>query len=205
MQDFITNTNLGVRSSPVALAPGQVYVQSAQYEELLAIADIWDRARAVLADAQNDATQIREQYRQEGITLGRADAQRQALEQIAQMQGSMSQWVKNTDAQLIELVNRCVGEVVNKIDPTLLVSQSVEKGLAELVDAAQIMVRVHPNSASIEDLVEAAVKQYGITGHVRIVPDGSLKEGDVVVESPVGVVDLRLEKQLAHISKALKP
>ena len=204
MQDFITNTNLVVRSSPVALAPGQVYVQSAQYEELLAIADIWDRARGILADAQNDATQIREQYRQEGITLGRADAQKEALEQIAQMQGSMSQWVKNTDAQLIELVNRCVGEVVNKIDPTILVSQSIEKGLAELASAQQIMVRVHPDCADMEQTISDLTQRYGITGQVRLVQDGTLSPGDAVVESPVGTVDLRLANQLKLISKALK-
>ena len=196
---------MAIARGPVGIAPGQVRITAAHYEELVSISDAWERARAVLLDAEKEAAKLRATYRQEGLELGRGDAQKEAIEQVAQMQSSMNDWVKSTDVQLIELVNRCVGEVVNKIDPTLLVSQSVEKGLAELVDAAQIMVRVHPNSASIEDLVEAAVKQYGITGHVRIVPDGSLKEGDVVVESPVGVVDLRLEKQLAHISKALKP
>jgi flagellar biosynthesis/type III secretory pathway protein FliH len=204
MQNFTTNPSLVIPRDHVAIAPGQVRITANEYEELVQISAAWDRARTILDQAEKDAAAVREQARQEGLDLGKLDAQKEALNQVAQMQNQVSDWVKNTDSQLIELVNRCVGDVVNTIDPSLLVTQSVEKGLAELSSAQSMIVRVHPDCGDINALVDDVVKQNGITGQVRIVQDGSLALGDVVVESPVGVVDLRKDKQLAQIRRALK-
>ena len=204
MQDFTTNPRLVIPRSQVGLPADQVYVPAHVYEELVAISAAWDKSRDAVLAAQQQADDLREQYRQEGLCAGREDAQKEAINAIAQMQGSMHEWVKNTDTQLIELVNRCVGEVVNKIDPTLLVSQSIEKGLAELASAQQIIVRVHPDCTDMEQTISDLTQRYGITGQVRLVQDGTLSPGDAVVESPVGTVDLRLANQFKLISKALK-
>jgi flagellar biosynthesis/type III secretory pathway protein FliH len=204
MSDFTTNSPVAVCRPTVAVEAGTRIIRNSLYEELVSLADAWESARTAISAAHEEADTIRESYRQEGLEEGRQDAQKIAIEQVAQMQGSMSDWVKNTDSQLIELVNRCVGEVVNKIDPTLLVTQSVEKGLAELASAQQIIVRVHPDTAGMEQTISDLTQRYGITGSVRLVQDGTLSPGDAIVESPVGTVDLRLANQLKLISKALK-
>jgi flagellar biosynthesis/type III secretory pathway protein FliH len=203
MQNFITKPTLAITRSAIGIKPGAVRITANEYEELVAINDAWDKARSILLELEKQADTMRERYRQEGLEAGRADAQKQALEQVANMHNSMQDWVKTTDSQLIELVNRCVGEVINKTDHNLLVASSVEKGLAQLACAQQIIVRVHPLADSLDDQIASLVQKYGITGQVRVVQDGSLAPGDVVIESPVGIVDLRLDKQLSHINKAL--
>jgi flagellar biosynthesis/type III secretory pathway protein FliH len=164
----------------VRIRAGLTKLSATEFEEILSITQAYERADATLYQAQAQADELREQYRQEGLALGRQDAQKEALEQIAHMQHSMNNWVKTTDEQLIELVNRCVGEVVNQIDPTLLAKQAVEKGLSELINAPQIHVRIKHNTPEFQLIVEDMIKRYGIGGNVRVLEDGTLKDGDVI-------------------------
>ena len=205
MQNFTTQPLVAISRGPIGIAPGQVILKAAHYEELVSLKEAWAKIKQLDREAITRAAKAQEQAVAQGLEEGKSAAQKLALGQVAQMHDQVNEWVKNTDLQLIELVNRCVAQVVHKIDPELLVRDAVEKGLAELVDATQIIVRVHPQTADISQYIEELVKQYGITGHVRVVPDGSLTPGDVIAESAVGVVDLRLKNQLSLISTALKP
>lgn len=204
MQNFISKPNVARLNTSVDIS-GRKKITSKEYDDLVSMQQAWDEIQAIRAQVEAEANTIRAQYREEGLRLGRADAQKEALEQVAQMQHSMNNWVKTTDVQLIELVNRCVSEVVHQIDPTLIAKQAIEKGLSELINAPQVNVRVHEITPDIEETVETMVKKYGISGNVRIITDGTLAKGDVIVDSPMGMVDLRLEKQLGAIEKVLKP
>lgn len=205
MSDFITKPFLAITQPSLHLSAGRIKLSASEYEAYVSLQEAWDKVREISEQAHAEADAIRAKYREEGLSLGRSDAQKEAMECMAQMQSSMHDWVKNTDTQLIELVNRCVGEVVNEIDPTLLSKQSIEKGLSELADSLNINVRVNKKTPQLEETVAEMTRKYGISGQVRILEDGTLADGDVVVESPMGIVDLRIQNQLQLIQKALKP
>lgn len=205
MHDFTTKPLVATRLGAFAIPAGTVLLKSADFESLRSLEETHAQVATLVADAKAQADHIRAEARKEGLEQGLADAQKLALGQVAQMQSSMNQWVAHTDDQLIDLVGRCVMQVVDKIDPSLIARQSVEKGLAQLVSASQIVVRVHPSMVELMETQSAQVaREHGITGVIRVVPDGTLKESDVLVESPIGSVDLRLEHQLQLLSETLK-
>lgn len=205
MQNFTTRTPVArILTEGVKIAPGVKKLKQNDYLLYQEASALRENAEQVLLQAREQAQDILNQARQEGLEAGRSEAQREALECVTELRSRMDGWIKATDQQLLELVHRCVGEVVNKIDTSALVRESIEKGLLRFVEAQYIHVRVGlHNTEDIQMLVGDLVKQYGVTGHVRIIQDPDLKENDVVVESPLGSVDLRVGKQLEVIGKAL--
>lgn len=205
MQNFTTKPPLAIRHASVSVSPGTKVIKSAQYEQLCDLQNAWQELDRIKQAAHDEAEQIRQEYRAQGLALGREDAKQETMEVVAQLKQSMNQWVKATDVQLVELVNRCVKEIVNKVDPSVIAKESVEKGLSELVNAQTIQIRTSQVTPDFEASVDQIARQYGISGHVRVIEDGTLTPADVIVESPIGIVDLRVDKQLNLIAQTLKP
>ena len=90
-------------------------------------------------------------------------------------------------------------------DDKVVIQESVDRGLAELSSANEIKIKIAPSQAeSIRPLLAEIADRHGLRATVRLEPDAMLKEGDCIVESPMGVVDLRIDTQLRLIKNALE-
>lgn len=200
---------------PLALAitPSQPLraagVQRLRADEFAALCDAQglmarshEQAQALVAGA--DA--VREQARQEGLALGRAQGREEALAAVAAMRAQLRSWVLETEPRLVELVSRCVAEVVRGVDTDAMVRGSVERALVEVASASDIRIKVHEQQvAMMRDAVADLSRRHDLRGVIRVEPLMSLKPGDCIVETPLGLLDLRLDAQLAFIQQALAP
>jgi type III secretion protein L len=117
----------------------------------------------------------------------------------------MQAWIAAVEPNLIELVTRCVKEIIERTDRSALIQESVDRGLAELSSANEIKIKIAPSQAeTIRPLLASIADRHGLRATVRLEPDAMLKEGDCIVESPMGVVDLRIDTQLRLIKNALE-
>ena len=218
MQNFVTKPPVVVVLKPdsLSLAPDAAVIKAAQYgvlaeaqaakqEAQAQAARIIDAANAKLQQAQADGEALREQKRIEGQRQGREEARAEVAETISKLNASMQAWIAEVEPTLIQLVTRCVKEVVETTDRSAVIQESVDRGLAELSSANEIKIKIAPSQAeSIRPLLAEIADRHGLRATVRLEPDAMLKEGDCIVESPMGVVDLRIDTQLRLIKNALE-
>lgn len=218
MQNFVTKPPVVVVLKPdsLSLAPDAAVIKAAQYGVLVEAqaakqeasaqaARIVDAANANLQQAQADGEALREQKRIEGQQQGREEARAEVAETISKLNASMQAWIAEVEPTLIQLVTRCVREVVETTDRTAVIKESVDRGLAELSSANEIKIKIAPSQAeTIRPMLAEIADRHGLRATVRLEPDAMLKEGDCVVESPMGVVDLRIDTQLRLIKNALE-
>ena len=183
------------------LVEAQVAKQDAQAQA----ARIVQAANAELQKAQADGEVLREQKRVEGQQQGRQEARAEVTETISQLNASMQAWIAEVEPTLIQLVARCVKQVVEATDRTALIAEAVDRGLAELSGANEIKIKLAPSQVdSVRPLLADISERHGLRATVRLEPDAMLKDGDCIVESPMGVVDLRIDTQLRLIKNALE-
>ena len=218
MQNFVTKPPVVVVLKPdsLSLAPDAAVVKAAQYGVLVEAqaakqeasaqaARIVEAANAKLQQAHADGENLREQKRIEGQQQGREEARAEVAETISKLNASMQAWIAEVEPTLIQLVTRCVKEVVETTDRSAVIQESVDRGLAELSSANEIKIKIAPSQAeTIRPLLAEIADRHGLRATVRLEPDAMLKEGDCIVESPMGVVDLRIDTQLRLIKNALE-
>jgi type III secretion protein L len=218
MQNFTTKPPMVVVLKPdtLSLAPGATVLMAATYGVLMDAQNakqaangqaqrIIDAAQVQLEQARADGEVLREQKRLEGQQQGRQEARAEVAECLTQLNGSMQTWIAAVEPNLIELVTRCVKEIIERTDRSALIQESVDRGLAELSSANEIKIKIAPSQAeTIRPLLTSIADRHGLRATVRLEPDAMLKEGDCIVESPMGVVDLRIDTQLRLIKNALE-
>jgi flagellar biosynthesis/type III secretory pathway protein FliH len=177
----------------ISIAAGTTKLRACDYEVLLEL----EQARQETA---KELGQIMKKARQDGLRQGREDAQQELLDNVAKMKVNMDNWVKDTDAQLVQLVGECVQEVVEKADCVTVIRQSVARGLKSLQKAQAVQVRVHPKYTQE---AAAILAQLAPNLAVTIIADGALDEADCIVQSPIGTVDLRLATRLRALKESI--
>ena len=205
-----------LKPDAISLAPGVTVLKAAAYGVLMDAQNaqqaangqaqrIIVAAQEQLEKARADGEVLREQKRLEGQQQGRQEARAEVAECLSQLNASMQAWIAAVEPNLIELVTRCVKEIIERTDRSALIQESVDRGLAELSSANEIKIKIAPSQAeTIRPLLASIADRHGLRATVRLEPDAMLKEGDCIVESPMGVVDLRIDTQLRLIKNALE-
>lgn len=208
MQDHVPGAPLVVELRPdrPSLAPGVQLLRGADFTRLMATYEALAAAEQRAAELVRRADEVQNQARLQGLAEGRFEARQELLSAVADLQSNLQQWVFQTEPQLVALVVRCVREVVRDSDPEALVRGSIGRSLGEMASASEIRIKVHESHlAALRAETDALAEQYALEGTVRIESSPSLKPGDCIVESPLGVIDLRVETQLKFVDQTLIP
>ena len=207
MQDFISKAPLVVelRADRPSLVPGVQRLRSIDFERVMEIQDTLSAAQSKADEIVQRAVDVQEQARVDGRAEGRLEVRQELLRAVTDMQATLQHWVLQTEPQLIDMVLRCVREVVKETNPDSLVRGSIGRALTEMSTATDIRIQVHESQlASLRSEIEALTEQYALEGAIRIEGTPALKPGDCIVESPLGTVDLRIETQLKFVDQTLK-
>jgi len=208
MQAFMARPPVAVVLSPdrPSLAAGVRRLRSDQYQQLKDAWTVLDQAQHDAADIVGRADAVRAQAVADGLQQGRADAREEVVQAVAGMRGHLRRWVQETEPRLVDLVARCVREVVTETDSMRLVRGSVGRALSEMVTAPDVRIQVHESHVpALREQMAQLIQEYDLRGVLRVEASAALKPGDCVVESPLGVIDLRVDSQLRFVEQTLKP
>ena len=117
-------------------------------------------------------------------------------EQLAALDGEMSQALAHTAVLLAQQVLRC--ELAQR--PELVAQVASEAVNAVMLSARHISVHVHPQDL---DLVAAGAEEALAARGARLQADPALERGGVLVQSDVGAIDARVATRWAQASAAL--
>lgn len=175
-------------------------------------------ARDILAKAMQEAEALREAARAEGLEQGlsqgqaRIDAEIQAMAAVMQAvcaqiadQGRVVWQARRQDfVALIRLAVEKTLKVELSERRQEILESLLNESLERLETQRQITVRVTPEDAKLVDRLLKAIQADNPSLHQwRIVPDPSLAQGGVILETPDGKVDNSLPGRLAGVEDIL--
>lgn len=153
-------------------------------------------------------TGAREQGYQEGVARAQAEVQSQLLEVMATLTAAQQEryrLAQQHEGELAELALQIARKVIGAhldADPTL-VSRIVQHAIADLEPSTSLEVRVSPGDlASVEASRRELERLVQGGGRVEIVADDRVDAGGVMLVSPVGEVDARVETKLSVLETA---
>lgn len=167
--------------------------------------------RNIVSRAQAEAVSIKEAAKQEGYQEGI----NQATKDVEELKVKFEEFY-NYKEEVYERVSGCIMEIALEIAKKIINKEietdkeatlSIIKGAVEEVNKTEnkITLKVMPKDVEIvRDKVPEIFEGNYIEAKISVVPDPSIKEGGVIVETSNGLIDATIETQIAIIEKALK-
>ena len=161
-------------------------------------------ANEVFAEAQVDATELRELARTEGYAQGLAQARSEMATELASAQRKGHDLYEKQTAMVQDLALAIVERLAPGLDAAALLQPMVSRSILAAQASQYLQVKVHP--AQVE-VAKAAIDELGnvhpAISAYKVIPDDTVDERACVVETEVGAVRSSLDQQLAAIRAAL--
>lgn len=167
--------------------------------------------RNIVSRAQQDAVSIKEAAKQDGYKEGLEKAQAD-INNINEKLGEFFNYKEIVFQKVSECIMDISLEIAKKIinkeiqadkDATISLIKAAVKEVNKTEE--KITLKVMPKDVEIvrDSIPDIFTNKY-FEAKVYVVPDNSIKEGGVIVETSNGIVDATIETQLQVIQKALK-
>lgn len=167
--------------------------------------------RKVVSRAQEEAVSIKEAAKQEGYQEGINNA----AKDIELLKSKFEEFY-NYKEEVYSKVSGCIMDIAVEIAKKIINKEvqvdseatlSIIKGAVEEINKTEnkITLKVMPKDVEIvRDRVPEILAGNYFEAKVSVIPDASIKDGGVIVETSNGLIDASIETQLAIIEKALK-
>ncbi len=167
--------------------------------------------RKLISRAQEEANAIRESARQEGYK----DGIEKASEDINNLNNNLSEFFTYKE-QVYNKVSECILDIAVEIAQKIInkeiqtdSSATIEiiKGALEEVNKTEnkITLKVMPKDVEIvKDKIPEMISSNYYEASVMVIPDNTIKEGGVIIETSNGIIDAAIETQLEIVKQALK-
>ncbi len=167
--------------------------------------------RNIVSRAQAEAVTIKEAAKQEGYQEGinqvEKDIQilREKLEEFFNYKEEV--YTKVSDC-IMDISLEIAKKIINKeVQENREVTLSIIKGAVEEVNKTEnkIVLKVMPKDVEIvRDKIPEIFEGNYFEAKISVIPDTTIKEGGVIIETSNGLIDASIETQMAIMEKALK-
>ena len=166
--------------------------------------------RNIVSRAQAEAVTIKEAAKQEGYQEGI----NQVLKDIEDLRGKIEEFY-NYKEEVYSKVSDCIMDIAVEIAKKILNKEveqdreatlSIIKAAVEEVNKTEnkITLKVMPKDVEIvRDKIPEIFEGNYFEAKITVIPDSTIKEGGVIIETSNGLIDASIETQMAIIEKAL--
>lgn len=159
--------------------------------------------------AIDEIAALREQARAEGYREGLAAAEREAAERLLSRSIETGDWLRAVENRLVEATIRAVERVIGEMDDVVLTRRIARAALREMRGVGAVALHVAPQTAeAVRDEIDLVTAPFAMAlggmEIVEVVGDETISPGGAVLKSAAGVVDARLENQMAALCSALE-
>lgn len=180
------------------------------------------QAAKILADAENDAKEIRENARKEGYNQGLEEGNMEAMkradvylenihkEQEIVIQEAMQQMETDlceSEAKMVDvscmLIQKLTGILVEQYKPVLL--HMINSSLSDSDTSSKFIIKVsEDNYAYVSDNHDRLVGAGNPNISIEVYGDSKLDNQQCIIESDNGIVDLSMNVQVKNLITAIK-
>lgn len=157
-------------------------------------------ARNIVAEARAQRAEIFAAARREA----QAEMQKLTAARARALSDQLEVWVDAVKPQLMQAVFAAVRKLVRSEPPLKRVESALKQALSDVASLRTLTLRLHPADLRAFAKARAALRRDSkFRGEILLKPDAQLEPGDCVVETSLGVLDLRLETQLQTLKTDL--
>ncbi|HEX3871700.1 MAG TPA: FliH/SctL family protein [Pirellulales bacterium] len=189
-----------------ARAKAETYLDSVRHTAQTILADAYREAdeirRAAAFEGREEAKQIAEQQLAQQIATI-MPALRQAVDGIEQTRG---EWLTHQQRQLVNLACKIAERIIRRelSSQPQITLDLVRESLERVTGRADVRVLLSPaDFASLHHHVEEIADELSRLGSAEVVADTRVTPGGCIVETRYGMIDQRIESQLARIAEEL--
>lgn len=176
----------------------------------------WTEGQAAALQESRAAAQA-EGY-EEGLKEGRADAEAAANAAVKERLDNLESLFKSLTAQNVQflslaeddMVALCLAAIVRILGETAATADGIRQALQQALAQFQSrnLAAIHLHQADVAALKDDPdfriwLEQFDPAGHVQLVADSEVRMGGMVLRSPEGSLDARLETQLDLLRMSL--
>ncbi len=114
-------------------------------------------------------------------------------------------WFKTFERQVVDLVCRSLTQILGDRPPVEeRVLQALRQAFAELSNEDSVTVHCHPGELDmLKKILTSNQTEFGGVQRLRVVPDELVGPNGCLLQTELGVIDARIETQLAILKSAL--
>jgi flagellar biosynthesis/type III secretory pathway protein FliH len=188
---------------PVPSRTGRVVksvVADAALEASRKIAAAEDRARAIVAEAQEAARTVREGAFEEGRRAGAAELAGAWIKLRTEEEKRQEREIDRTLELATAMAERLLGESLS-LDPARILGIA-RQALVSARQARRIVLKAHPEDA---DVLRREIAGLGLEGAaIEIHVEPTRSRGSLLVETDLGILDADLSIQLDRLARSLR-
>lgn len=189
-------SELGVRR----LIKHQVATAHEEAERILL--DAKTQAEQILSESRASAALLEDQAQARGYEKGNLEW----TERILELTAARARLIEDSRRQLLELSVKLARKILGtelQTRPEAL-GDMVIKALRGLPHHDKVQIRVRPSDLEILRAQQSRLAAVIATGvEIELLEDPTIEQGGCVIETPVGIVDARLETQLRVLERLL--
>jgi type III secretion protein L len=209
METFIFIEKNRLRISPsTKLIKAKSYTSISDTEDIIVNAQ--KKAEQIFRSAKEDADRMREaaikayeSEREKGYKDGLHQSQKEMATKINETLISVEQYLHGVEQKIRSLVMDTVSKVLDNMDKSELIHALVKKALTKMRNHKPIKLKIAPMHVDLLNarIMEMQIAYPNIDG-IEIIADDRLSSNQVILESPMGIIDAGLETQLSAIQDA---
>jgi len=186
------------------LYPGQKIVRAEEYQAVLSaeeiVADARRQAESIIARANEEAEQLKEEGFQQGLAEGRLDMAERMVDTVSRS----VDYFASMEARIVGIVTKALRKILGEIDHRERIVSVVRNALALARNQTKVTVRVSPGEMqTVQDKIEDVMRPYPAVQFIDVVADGRLTAGGCILETRIGVIDATVDVQIQAIEKSL--
>ena len=173
-------------------------------EDRIAAGASYIEMQALKQGAQNELDQHRRRSEELGFTAGYAEGRRDFLEQTQTVVEQVREHLMAQETALIEVVLRAVEKIITDMPPIDRVQSILHRALIDIIDTQTVKIKAAPED---QQLVIEAVSRISLTpalSPLQVSTDPLLVRGELLLETPLGVIHVGEKRQLARLEAAVR-
>ena len=179
--------------------PAATVVKAEEYQLIAAAAGVLDEANRLLAETERECAQALVQAREQGYQEGLAKVEEEMFERNIKVVENAVAWLGTIEQQIAETVAKALLTTVDEIGREEICLRMIRKSLADLGAQPKLSISV---CAEHLERIKGELEEDG-DRNLAINAAAGLKEGECVIESPLGMIKLRINKKLDGLLKAV--
>lgn len=178
-------------------------VRSVDIEQRLHARDLVEEAVRERDQARRDAVTEREKGYQDGFADGRKEALKITTAISLLVTDVVERWMNESEQQLSALLSEAFAKLIGVLPNEEVVTSLVREGLAAMGSGKGLVIKVADSMVEVaREAARTHADEADYEVQFSVVADASLTGTDVMVQTPLGVIDLRegsLKSQLSSM------
>ena len=203
-----------IENNKLRISPSTKLIKAKSYTSISTVEDILKKAReradVILSSAQKNAELIKEKAgkaydleKECGYREGLEKSQKEMATQIYTTILKAEEYIHTFEEKIAAIVLDTVRKIIGEMEKSEVIRALVKKSLSVMKNQKQIKLKVSPINVDYLNMQIAEIlSSYPNIDGIEILADERLSQNQLILDSPIGIVDASIDTQLAAISDA---